>query len=1022
MVYNSGYSQPGIHRQCHRTSVTVKFDQKTLTRDVDYTVSYAENTAAGTATVTIAGKGLYTESKTKTFQISEKVACFTLSYYNTSETIANLIATADINELPPGTLTFKSGDTVIASGVAFIYENSIYTAATTWNDIPPGTNTVTAEYVPGTNDGYSLYQKAPFSFCLCKWVPSGFSFASGTINKTCGDSTFTVTASGGPGTGAVTYKSSDTNIATIGESTGLVTILKPGTIKLTATQAEDDQYASVFSEAELIIAEPDKTAPTLSAASCSEVTPSGATVNFTSDEAGTYYYLVRLATEAAPTDAEVKNSGNTGTANANADNSITLSVLSASTEYTVYIVETDKYLNQSNRLSVSFTPDNTAPTLSLVSVSDVSASGAAVTFTSDEAGTYYCLAVSATFVPTVLQVQNYGTSGNAIAGSGNNISVTGLSDSTEYTVYVVQTDAAGNLSDLYSVSFSTSEGADQTAPRLSWISSNGVSSSGATVTFTSDEAGTYYYLACPSTLTAPTTAEVKKSGTSGTAKAGSGNNITITGLSASTEYTVYIAETDAAGNLSSLESVSFSTSAAPYEPPPWYSVTGVTMDKSSLSMQVNDLPVKLMATVEPSYASNPYCIWSSSDSSVASVDAYGMVTPASPGQATITVTTNDGGKTAGCLVTVIKPETAGSGETITITDTPASITIPEGATGTSLNVTPGAALPQVEINAASDLGSVQVQIPAGTAASGSENWDGTFSLPAVTSQASININGASQVNTVVTIGLDDEKISFSKAVRILIPGQAGKSAGYIRNGQFTQITRTISADQQMVADSEIPPDGEGKIDVGSDLVVWTKHFTEFVAYTAVEAPESVSCTVSLRANSDQAGTVSGGGTFISGSFVTVTAIASNGYEFESWTEGGGKVSQDANYSFNLGNQDRSLIANFVQVFPDKMNQPADKPWTIAFSQAINLDDNNRSNIYVATDAYGENRIEGIKMEAVPANSRKLVVRPPDSNWTPGRTYYLIIEPDFQSQAGDKLKTKIRMKFTVECPSSSSIPF
>ncbi|MEN6350679.1 MAG: Ig-like domain-containing protein [Syntrophomonas sp.] len=451
---------------------------------------------------------------------------------------------------------------------------------------------------------------------------------------------------------------------------------------------------------------------------------------------------------------------------------------------------------------------------------------------------------------------------------------------------------------------------------------------------------------------------------------------------------------------------------APYAPPPWYSVTGVTLDKNSLSLQVNGSPVKLTAAVEPSYASNPYCTWSSSDSSVASVDNSGLVTPVSPGQANIIVTTNDGGKTASCLVTVIKPEVAGSGEPITITDTPTTITVPEGTTGASLDVTPGAALPQVEINASSDMGNIQIQIPAGSTASGSENWDGNFSLPVVSGQASININGASQVNTVVTIGLDDEKISFSKAVRILIPGQAGKHVGYVRNGQFTEITRTISADQQAVADSEIPTDGEGKIDAGSDLVVWTKHFTEFVVYTSVNDPNPASYTVSLAANYDQAGTVSGGGTFVSGSFVTVTARPASGYEFESWTEGGGTISQDASYSFNLGNQDRSLIANFLQVFPDKLNQAADKPWTVAFSQAISLDDNNRSNIYVATDAYGENRIEGIKIEAVPANSRQLVIKPPASNWTSGQTYYLIIEPDFQSQAGDRLKTKIRMKFTI----------
>ena len=44
--------------------------------------------------------------------------------------------------------------------------------------------------------------------------------------------------------------------------------------------------------------------------------------------------------------------------------------------------------------------------------------------------------------------------------------------------------------------------------------------------------------------------------------------------------------------------------------------------------------------------------WSSSDESVVSVDATGKVVALAPGTATVTVTTNSGGKTASCLVTV----------------------------------------------------------------------------------------------------------------------------------------------------------------------------------------------------------------------------------------------------------------------------------------------------------------------------------------------------------------------------------
>ena len=84
-----------------------------------------------------------------------------------------------------------------------------------------------------------------------------------------------------------------------------------------------------------------------------------------------------------------------------------------------------------------------------------------------------------------------------------------------------------------------------------------------------------------------------------------------------------------------------------------YPVTGVTLDRSSLELTEGDAAV-LTATITPSNASNKNVIWSSSASSVASVDNAGKVTALKPGSATITVTTEDGGKTATCRVTVNK--------------------------------------------------------------------------------------------------------------------------------------------------------------------------------------------------------------------------------------------------------------------------------------------------------------------------------------------------------------------------------
>lgn len=56
----------------HRPTVTVKDGDKTLTPGSEYSVSYTDNTNAGTATVTITGQGEYSGTTTKTFIIKPK--------------------------------------------------------------------------------------------------------------------------------------------------------------------------------------------------------------------------------------------------------------------------------------------------------------------------------------------------------------------------------------------------------------------------------------------------------------------------------------------------------------------------------------------------------------------------------------------------------------------------------------------------------------------------------------------------------------------------------------------------------------------------------------------------------------------------------------------------------------------------------------------------------------------------------------------------------------------------------------
>ena len=97
-------------------------------------------------------------------------------------------------------------------------------------------------------------------------------------------------------------------------------------------------------------------------------------------------------------------------------------------------------------------------------------------------------------------------------------------------------------------------------------------------------------------------------------------------------------------------------------------VTGVTLNRTTMNVAVNET-IALTATVAPSDASNKAVVWSSSNTTVATVDANGRVTGKKDGTAVITVTTVDGSFTASVTVTVATEAVKG----IAFTNCPATL-------------------------------------------------------------------------------------------------------------------------------------------------------------------------------------------------------------------------------------------------------------------------------------------------------------------------------------------------------------
>ena len=90
---------------------------------------------------------------------------------------------------------------------------------------------------------------------------------------------------------------------------------------------------------------------------------------------------------------------------------------------------------------------------------------------------------------------------------------------------------------------------------------------------------------------------------------------------------------------------------APTPTPSTVSVTGISLDKTSLSLLEGNSDA-LTATVSPDNATDKSVSWKSSDSGIASVDDTGKVTAVKEGTVTITATTSDGSKSVTCTVKV----------------------------------------------------------------------------------------------------------------------------------------------------------------------------------------------------------------------------------------------------------------------------------------------------------------------------------------------------------------------------------
>lgn len=192
------------------------------------------------------------------------------------------------------------------------------------------------------------------------------------------------------------------------------------------------------------------------------------TLNIISNQSGDLYYILRLASDAVPTAADVIGGlgmevGMFKGVSAGRLAIVPMSTLDAMTEYKVYVVVvdgSDLTLNSGvTELSINEEDtDTTVPTLSPITASAISDTGATLEFTTSEDGdTYYVVLSASDMGPVKAEAVIEIAQATSHKAGANSLAITGLGDNSSYTAYVVLVDLAGNKSTIYTVTFKTTE-------------------------------------------------------------------------------------------------------------------------------------------------------------------------------------------------------------------------------------------------------------------------------------------------------------------------------------------------------------------------------------------------------------------------------------------------------------------------------------------------------------------------------------------------------------------------------------
>lgn len=281
----------------------------------------------------------------------------------------------------------------------------------------------------------------------------------------------------------------------------------------------------------------DSTPPVISSVNAGNITGTGATIAWTTNEAADSQ--VEYGTTTAYGSSTLVNTSLV------TNHSVPLAGLLSQTVYHYRVKSKDAAGNPATSADFTFTTlDTTAPNISNVASSNITSSGATISWTTDEASDSQVEYGTTT-------AYGSSTSLNTTLVTNHSVALSGLLPQTLYHYQVKSRDASGNLAVSSDFTFTTAAPPDTTPPTISNVVSGNITATSVTITWTTDEAS-------DSQVEYGTTTSYGSNSLLDTSNVTS-HSVTLSNLSGSTLYHYRIKSRDSAGNLATSGDFTFTT-------------------------------------------------------------------------------------------------------------------------------------------------------------------------------------------------------------------------------------------------------------------------------------------------------------------------------------------------------------------------------------------------------------------------------------------------------------------------------